>query len=160
MIAAYAQARDRSGIEAAINGSIVDSAQAAFAEFRHKSMNLNLRRSVGRVGGVLVHCGYGMVRLQIDLSEKDERSRLVIAAPIEELRAERSSIVQSVLDSARAIDRDVEAVDVEAGLALATDFVASRHAKRLAATVVSVSLMFIGLALVIEGRRARSRDRE
>ena len=66
IVAAYAQASDRQGVDAAMNGAIVDSANERFVALRRKAMALNLEATFTRVDEVEVRLGKGIVRFQFD----------------------------------------------------------------------------------------------
>lgn len=153
MIAVYAQATERQGIDAAIDGSVIDANEAAFVDVRRMSRALNLKPEAGRAGGVGVHLGLGIVRLQIDASTLEDRSRVIVVLPSPLVNGGGHRLVESVVQTAEAIDRYLEPSDVEAALSLATHLIQVEKSQRLIAMGASLCLLAVGLAVVLSVRR-------
>lgn len=154
MIAVYAQSRERQGIDAAIDGLAVVADDAPFIGIRQKSMGANLKREAAREGGVVVHQGAGIVRIQLDQDTTDDESRVIVVITSRSLRDSSAGLVPMIEETAKAIGRRLEPSDLEEALALAAHAVENTRRGRIRTVVLSVGILFLALGAAAALRRA------
>lgn len=154
MIAAYAQASDRQGLDAAIDGSSVTLDNAAFVATRDKSASLNIRRKPQHVTGVQIRSGRGIIRLELPGSEDDAESRspIVIAIGHDELRTDTDALVVRVVETISAIDRRCDQAAIAAAIKAATETLRARRTWARIGTVVAIALTAAGIVAIAVAR--------
>lgn len=153
MIVVYVQARERQGIDAAIDGVAVDADDARFVSVRHASMQVNLKRAAGLARGVVIHRGGGIVRLQIDESSTEDVSRVIVVLPSRSPWGDREGLQRAILETADAIDAHLEPSDLDSALALAARVVERAEKRKLATVLLSLGLVTLGVGAVVTFRR-------
>lgn len=159
MIAVYAQSTRFQGLEAAIDGRLIDSQSEIFRSVRETASRLNLRSRQLESGALRIACSATFVRLQIDLvdhGEKDEQSPVVIVL---EARDNWSNLLQlrvQVEGTLEAIGRSVDRELLLRGLEKAMDLMVQRRRERVLGVIASsAALLVIPSALVATLRRSR-----
>lgn len=119
MIVAYAQAEDRDGVDAALNGKSVAATEPDFTRLREKSSELNIAAVPHRIGDVAVRYGKGIVRLEFSGADDGSRalSPVVLVADISEVLRDRKAVVSRAVESVAAIGRRADSDVIEVGLA-------------------------------------------
>lgn len=120
--AAYAQASNRQGVDAAIDGTAVDSHSEPFFTLRGQAIKLNLEATASRVDGVEVRRGRGLLRLQFDGNESEgvPDSPIVILVRELALDGDREAAVQAASASVAAIGRNIGPDVIHRGLSEAS----------------------------------------
>lgn len=118
MIAAYAQASGRQGLEAAVDGRRAPIDDADFNSIHKKGAALNFSRKPLLVGDVDVRFGQGVVRLELPGNEVDAESRspIVLVIDLADLRDGRGSATRRAIETVRAIGRECDGSAIAAGL--------------------------------------------
>jgi len=150
MIVAYAQAFDRQGLDAALDGRAVAIKDAAFIVARDKSTALNLRGKVHRVGNVEVRCGRGIVRLELPGAEDDAESRspIVVAIGDSELQAGASALAGRVVETISAIGRLCDRAAIEAAIAAADKSLRAYRLWMKIGVIAVIALSALGFAAI------------
>lgn len=154
MIVAYAQASDRQGLDAAVDGRAVALENEAFVLARDKSASLNLRGKPQLVGSVEVRCGHGIVRLELPGSEDDAESRspIVVAIGDDELHGNTTALAGRVVETISAIDRLCNQAAIEAALGAADVLLRSRRMWVKIGAVAAIALAAAGLVAILVAR--------
>ncbi len=150
MIAAYAQASDREGLDAALDGRAVALDYAAFVSARDKSAALNLRGKPHRVGNVEILYGRGIVRLELPGVEDDadSRSPIVVAIRDSELHADASALASRVTETISAIGRHCDQAAIELAIGAAHKKLRSRRTWVTIGVVTAMALVAFGIAAI------------
>lgn len=154
MIAVYAQATDRQGVDVALDGLRVESDDQRFADLWEKSSALYLRRSPIDLGGVSIHCGLGVARLQFEPSDADlDDSPIVIVGSARIIREGGESVAVAAMNSVSAIGREVDVKDLTIALRVAARTLRTIRARQvitigLGASAVAITATLIARALV------------
>lgn len=150
MIAAYAQASDRQGLDAALDGRAVALEDAALVSTRDKSAALNLRGKPHRVGNVEIRCGRGIVRLELPGAEDDadSRSPIVVAIGDSELQADASALAGRVMETISAIGRLCDQAAIELAIRAADKTLRARRAWVRIGVIAAIALAAIGIAAI------------
>jgi hypothetical protein len=150
VIAAYAQADDRQGVAAALDGRLVLSDNAEFAKIRRESVALNLSTAPTQVGDVEVRYGSGLVRLEFMGADDVSKmlSPVVVVADVAGVVRDRGDSVRRAIASVQAIGRAGDPQDIDAGFAAAEGLHRARHMRRgvliaLAVAVIAVSIVWV-----------------
>lgn len=143
MISAYAQADDREGINAAMNGRSVAPADEEFAKLREKSTMLNLAAPSHRVGNLDLRYGKGIIRLEFIGADdpRQELSPIVVVAEIAEVLQDPRAAARSAADSIHSIGRRCDVELIESGFALSDRLHRSARLKRVIASAVGSALV-------------------
>lgn len=156
MIVVYAQATDRQGIDASIDGIAVDAADPRFVGARQKSKAVNLKQAAAESRGVVIHIGHGIVRVQIDPTETSGGSRVVAVLPSAQLLNHRDDLAEKLTETAAAIDHPVELSQAEAAITLATRVVEAAERRKTLLLGLSLALVAASLtALAVLLSRSR-----
>lgn len=119
MIVAYAQASDRQGVDAALDGVVVRVDEPRFAEMRKKAVALNLGKPSVRIRDVEVRYGHGIVRLELSGTDDpdSELSPIVVVAHVDLVRG-HSETARRAVESVAALARACDVAALDAGFAL------------------------------------------
>lgn len=158
MIVVYAQAAEQQGVDAAIDGSAVDVGNPLFNAVREKSKTLNMKPAAGKANRILVHLGLGLVRLQIDASDTEDLSRVVVVIPAQALEGDRDQLSGAIRQTAGAIDRHIEPSDLEAGLIIAARAAQASANQRMLAIGASFAFAALGLIVFVAVKRNFKRN--
>ena len=139
-VAAYAQSSDRQGVDAALDGVVVDSESEPFAALRKRAIALNLEVRPTRVDDVEVRYGKGIVRLQFDGDDLEGHAASPIVVVILEsaIDQDRDLTIRSASESVVAIGRQASRESLNQGLSEAVR-IRDAHRQR----------QLIGIALIV-----------
>lgn len=117
-VAAYAQSSDRQGVDAALDGVIVDSESEPFAALRRRAIALNLEARFTRIDDVEVRYGKGIVRLQLDGDDLDGQagSPIVVVISESEIDQDRDFMIRLASESVAVIGRQASRESLDQGL--------------------------------------------
>lgn len=149
MIAAYAQASSRQGLDVAVDGEEFGLDDRRFAALRAKGMGLNLKDASRVLEGVEVRFGAGVLRL--DLVEDEEgstdRSPAVVVVSVEELNSNSSETVRRIIATMNAIGRSSSVDQIEAAVVAGRQVAALRARNRIVISY-AIAAVVIGVASV------------
>lgn len=140
MVVAYAQASERQGLVAAVDGRFVPADDPRFVGIRDRAVALNLAKSPRTAGHVEVRQGKGVVRLELPGSDDPEgkKSPIVVVAELSDVARDSAGAVRRASESVRALNRECAVEDLEAGFeAAATAYRSTRTRRRLAIVALS-----------------------
>lgn len=160
MIVAYAQASDRQGLDAAVDGRAVALEDAAFVSTRDKSAALNLRGKPQLVGGVEVRFGHGIVRLELPGSEDgaEPRSPIVVAIGDNELHAAASDLSGRVVGTISAIGRFCDQAAIEMAIGAAERALRTRRTWATLRVIAAIAIAAAGIAAIWVARTSTGVD--
>jgi hypothetical protein len=147
VIVAYAQASDRQGLDAAVDGESVDANEPRFAKIREKAVALNLGKPPVHVGAVEVRHGKGVVRLELsgtDDSDGKLSPIVVVADAVDLARGPRETATRAVA-SVSALGRACDVAALEAGFGAGDRAIRSSRAKRRIAIVAAAGVITVAV---------------
>ncbi|WP_454117950.1 hypothetical protein [Microbacterium lacticum] len=151
MIAAYAQASERQGLDVALDGERVALHDLRFEQLRDRGLALNLKTPSRTVDGVEVRCGRGVLRLDMSGGEESSAglSPVVIIVSGVALDAGSAEVSRRAVATVEAIGRTISPRTVEAAIVEAERLVSGRARLRVivgsvvAVAVVSIASVFL-----------------
>lgn len=152
MIATYAQAADRQGLESAIDGVAVESSHTGFTDLRAKAQVVANAKPV-RVGAIDVRYSRGIARLVFDDAD-DDQDGSPITAVVEMNRAnsDLDAAAATIVSGVHAIRRDVDFEPVRAALQITSgiheSFVTRRRMVIAGGIVVVAGVVIVAAVLI------------
>lgn len=152
MIATYAQAADRQGLESSLNGAAVESSHPDFIALRAKGQEAAHGKPI-QVDGLDLRYTRGITRLVFD-DRDNNLDGSPITAVVEMGRAsfDLDQAVATVIAGVRAIHREVEPGSVRAALQIAKgiheSFVARRRVVITGGIVVIAGVVIVAAVLI------------
>lgn len=156
MIAVYAQASGRQGLESAINGAVVENDDPQFLELRERG-RITVDASPIQIGAIELRYSRGVARLVFDDTDGDQDgSPITVVLKMDQAREDLDAAVSGAVGGVRAIHRNVDSMEIRAALKVATDVHTSHLTRRriiiaggivVAAGVVLVAAVLIATAL-------------
>ena len=153
MIATYAQASDRQGLEAAIDGVAIESIHAGFTAIRAKGQAVATATPV-KVGGIDLRYARGIARLVFDDTD-DDRDGSPITAVVEMDRTnfDLDTAAATLVAGVHTIRRDVELEAVRAALQIAAgiheSFVTRRRMVIAGGIIVVAGVVIVAAVLIV-----------
>jgi|GEM_PF-2961874 len=159
MIAVYAQASERQGLDAALNGHPVSASDAAFLEIREKAVAVNLTQAAQEFDGGEVKVGRGVIRVELLMAVDGEApvSSVVVVVESADLLRNQTLVAPLVTQSIAAIGRVARAEALNAGLALGEQLMRGSRTKRRVITAVALVALAV-TAVVIARSGAATHD--
>lgn len=150
MIVAYAQAADRQGLDAAVDGEAVRADEPRFAGIREKAVALNLAKSPVHVGDAEVRFGNGIVRVELAGTDDPQGnlSPIVVVADAVDLSRGHPETMARAVASVDALGRACDLTALEAGFAAGERAYRSSRAKRRIAIAAAVTLLTVAVIWV------------
>lgn len=158
MIAVYAQADDRQGVDAVLDGRRVHVEEPRFAALRSRAIRLNLRVPSLHFTGGRMWIGGRLFRLEFDGYREGDLVDSPIVVVFDRLRwAEGQSsetLAEDVLTSVAALGRSLDRETIGVALELATEFDRARQSRKN--VLVGLGVVVIGITvLMVAGPRPR-----
>ena len=154
MIAVYAQASGRQGLESAVNGVAAENDDAEFSELRERG-RAAARANPIQIGDIELRYSRGIVRLVFDDSEDDgdqDGSPITVVVDMDRVKGGLDAAVAAAVDGVRAIRRDVDSRAMRGVIKVATDVHASYLNRRriiIAGGIVVIAGVVIVAAVLI-----------
>lgn len=153
MIATYAQASDRQGLESAIDGVAIESSHAGFTALRAKGHTVANAKPI-QVGGINVRYSRGVARLVFDDTDDDQDgSPITAVVEMDRTDSDPEVTVATLIAGVHAIRREVEPEDVRAALQIAAgiheSFVTRRRMIIAGGIVVVAGVVIVAAILIV-----------
>ena len=152
MIAVYAQASGRQGLESAMNGVVVGNDHPKFSELRERGRATSSANPI-RIGGFELRYSHGVARLVFDDTDADQDgSPITVVVDMDRAKGNLDAAVAAAVKGVRAIHRDVDATGLQELIQLATDVHSSYLTRRriiLGGSVIIVAGVMIAAAIFI-----------
>ena len=156
MIAVYAQASGRQGLESAVNGAVVGNDHSKFSELRERGRAAANANPI-QIGGFELRYSRGVARLVFDDTDDDQDgSPITVVVDMDGTKGNLDAAVAAAVDGVRAIHRDVDATGMRDAIQFATEVHSSYLTRRriviggsaiVVAGVVIAAAVFIATAL-------------
>jgi hypothetical protein len=131
VIIAYAQATDRQGLDAAVNGEAVDQDHDGFTDLRERAKELNNQANSIRISGVELNYARGVARLVLDGSDDEHGgSPITVVAKFDAVVKNPDEATRVAAASVRAIGRECDESAIRDALAMAVQLHDSYLTKR------------------------------
>lgn len=152
MIATYAQASDRQGLESAIDGEAIESNHAGFTVLRAKGQAAANAKPV-QVGGIDVRYSRGIARLVFDDTDDDQDgSPITAVVEMDHTNSDLDAAVATVAAGVHAIRREVELESLRAALQVAAgiheSFVTRRRMVIAGGIIVVAGVVIVAAVLI------------
>lgn len=143
MIAVYAQASGRQGLESAVNGAVVENDHSKFSELRERGRGAASANPI-QIGGFELRYSRGVARLVFDDTDDDQDgSPITVVVDMDETEGNLDAAVAAAVDGVRAIRRDVDATGMRDAIQFAKEVHSSYLTRR--------RIMIGGSAIVVAG---------
>lgn len=143
MIAVYAQASGRQGLESAVNGAVVGNDHSKFSELRERGRAAASANPI-QIGGFELRYSRGVARLVFDDTDDDQDgSPITVVVDMDGTEGNLDAAVAAAVDGVRAIHRDVDAPGMRDAIQFATEVHSSYLTRR--------RIMIGGSAIVVAG---------
>lgn len=152
MIAVYAQASGRQGLESAVNGAVVGNDHPKFSELRDRGRAAASANPI-QIGGFELRYSHGVARLVFDDTDDDQDgSPITVVVDMDRMKGNLDAAVAAAVDGVRAIRRDVDAAGIREAIQVATDVHSSYLTRRriiIGGSVIIVAGVVIAAAVFI-----------